>query len=114
MFKNKLSASVLAGVMALVGMVGGTAFIASAQVAKNSTAPIVTNNQAVSQNVDTPESTNDQTDNQGTVDSVDAGGKADTDNIQDGVSVSQGASDTDGGAASEAAEPAGSSDTSEQ
>jgi hypothetical protein len=64
MLKNKLAISALAGAMALVGMIGGTALMASAQTATTTTAPAAVTNSSGSTTgaVDTPESANDPAD----------------------------------------------------
>src|SRR5438445_732090 len=63
MLKNKLSL-LLAGATALLGVVAGTAFVASAQSAPTSTnAPAaVTSSAAANSTVDTPETANDPAD----------------------------------------------------
>jgi hypothetical protein len=58
MLKNKLTLSIAGGAMALVGMIGGTALMASAQ----STPAVVTTTTAAASAVDTPESATDQAD----------------------------------------------------
>lgn len=91
MFKNKLSTSLFAGGMAILGMVAGTALIASAQTGTSST-PTVTNSSATTAKVvDTPENANDPAD-------TDIGSKHDV-NDADGSSASEAAEGTDSDAA---------------
>ena len=54
MFKNKLSASILAGAMAILGGVGGTALMASAQTSSpTSNTPVVTQSEQATGTADT-------------------------------------------------------------
>ena len=63
MLKNKLTVSLAAGGMALVGMIGGTALMASAQnVATNTSAVVTAAPVGINAEVDAPESANDVTD----------------------------------------------------
>ena len=65
MLKNKLTLSLAALAMSLVGMVGGTALVASAQGASTTTnvpATITTTSTSATGAVDTPESANDPAD----------------------------------------------------
>ncbi|MDE1924903.1 MAG: hypothetical protein KGH79_01845 [Patescibacteria group bacterium] len=64
MLKNKLSVAVLAGAMALLGGVGGTALLASAQTATTTNAPsaVTHSSSSVTGAADTPESANDPAD----------------------------------------------------
>jgi hypothetical protein len=55
MLKNKLRTSLLAGGMALVGMIGGTAFMASAQTSATTTVTPATTSVTSQTTVDTPE-----------------------------------------------------------
>jgi hypothetical protein len=68
MLKNKLFLSMGAGAMAIAGMIGGTALMASAQT--SSTSPAVTSSSSVSQTVDTPE-VGDVADTPGTTEKAD-------------------------------------------
>ena len=113
MLNNKLSVAALAGAVALLGGIGGTALMASAQTATTLTPAAITN-QNTAQTVNTPESSNDQADTPSAVDAPESSGKADTDGIQSGTQQVGDHQDSDGNAATEASEPAGSSDTSEQ
>jgi hypothetical protein len=61
MFKSKTSTGLFAGVMAVVGMVAGTAFMVSAQTAPTTTA-VINPSSSSSQAVDKPESANDPAD----------------------------------------------------
>ena len=126
MLKNKALLLATAGVMALAGAAGGTALMASAQTTTTPNTPVVTSSaNSVQGAVDKPETANDQAD----TDNVQAGPGSTLDQQgehQDGnggsdavVGSTQHASvstqgDGDGSAQSEASEPAGSSDTSEQ
>jgi hypothetical protein len=112
MLKNKLSAPLFVGGMAVIGLVAGIATMASAQTSAPIVAPTTTT-AAVTQVADTPEP-GDVVDS-ATVDTPEAGDVADMPTTvsagQTGESVDK-ANDTDGSASSEASEPAGSSDAS--
>ncbi len=111
MLKNKLAVSVLAGAMAIIGGIGGTALMASAQTPTATNTPVAVTNpsSSVTGVVDTPDSANDQADT-GVSNATDtpesANDKTDTDNVQAGP----GHQDKDGNAASEGSEPASSTD----
>jgi hypothetical protein len=62
MLKNKISASLIAGGMALVGLIAGVATMASAQSATTTNAPATVTSSTSSSQVDTPESPNDPAD----------------------------------------------------
>ncbi len=55
MLKNKLSTTLLAGGMAVIGMIAGTAFIASAQTSSTTTVAPTTTSVNTQTTVDTPE-----------------------------------------------------------
>ena len=100
MLKNKLSTSLFAAGMAIIGMIAGTAILASAQTL--STNAITPNTASVHSptEVDTPE----------------AGDVADTPGVPEkgqDEHMDKG-NDNDGTEASEASEPAGSSDASDK
>lgn len=120
MLKNKFSTVLLAGVALLSGAIGGSALIASAQRATASNIPVVTSSTNSAQSsVDKQESANDSADTESAIEAPEgASGKADTDNVQagPGSTLEQVGEhhDADGGSQSEANEPAGSADVSEQ
>jgi hypothetical protein len=107
MLKKKFYKSLFVGLMALVGLVSGVAFMASAQ-SQSVTAPSVTANTTIkAQAVDTPEA-GDVADNPDGTD-------VSTATISAGQKIEHGdkAGDKDGSAANEAGEPAGSTDAGE-
>jgi cytoskeletal protein RodZ len=112
MLKNKTTLAI-GGIMTLVGALGGTALMASAQTASTSTnIPAATTSTSSTTNaaVDTPESANDPAD---TDTPESANDPADT-NTGTTLGHNEGANDTDGGAASETSESSSTSDTADQ
>ncbi len=103
MLKNKATFAIT-GIMTLVGALGGTALIASAQGSTTTNTPAALTSPVAINTANSQESADDPVDGQGISDTQDTGGKTDADNIQDGDHQVGEHQDADGGTAGEGAE----------